>query len=320
MRILALTLLMTTPALANPCEELARAICPADDVIGECLAFVDNEMRAPDGKAMTGVNRLMGCKLALEDEATRADYRTRMQAKAETRWYTMQVAIKPRKADGAAWDALGGAPDVAACFTIDDKPAGCVPDGASAGVVRQPKCRDAMSCEFKVHARRGAIVAVTVVDVDEMSNDDIGRCAFVAGRGMVECNGQLTLTPEGVDGPAAGAVVDNRIVGRWDVNIERTMAQDPAFAELSIEARREAVDRAMGQMHEEYVEFGRDGRIVYTLGEEVIRGRYVVTELKGRSLTIEVVDERTRTWEVTVADEGLVVKRGTEVVYLERAR
>lgn len=46
----------------------------------------------------------------------------------------------------------------------------------------------------------------------------------------------------------------------------------------------------------------------------------MVTELKGQSLTIEVVDERTRTWEATVAEEGLVVKRGKGVVYLERAR
>lgn len=76
----------------------------------------------------------------------------------------------------------------------------------------------------------------------------------------------------------------------------------------------------MGQMHEEYIEFTKSGRVAYTLGEEVVQGRYVITEMKGKVLTVEVVDERTSKWTVTVTDEGLVVKQGKHVLYLNRAQ
>lgn len=321
MRTLIALLLMSTPALAsNPCDDLVLAICPASDVLGQCVAFVDNEMRGPDGKAMTGVNRLMGCKLVLDDDSTLADYKVRMQAKAQTRWYAMQATVEPRKPGGASWDALGGAPDLAACFTVDGERAGCDPGGPKAAFPDGPLCRDAMNCAFKVHARRGAMVSVKVVDIDGMNNDDVGRCDFVAGDGTATCQGALTLIPEGVNAPAAGGVVDSRILGRWDLDIERTMAHDPAYADLSAEARQEAVDRAMGQMHEEYVEFSKGGRVVYTLGEDLIKGRYVITEMKGRTLAVEVVDEGTSKWKVTITNEGLIVKQGQRVLYLERAQ
>jgi hypothetical protein len=321
MRSLAILMLLTTPALAeNPCEALARAVCPADDQLGQCMSFVDSEMRGPDGKAMSGVNRLMGCKLVLDDEATLGDYRARMRARAETRWYAMQVTVEPRKSDGAPWDALGGAPDIAACFTIDGVGVGCEPGGPKATIPGDPKCRDAMGCEFKVQARRGAVVAVKVVDVDGLNNDLIGHCEFIAGEGTAECRGQLSLMPESAGGGAGAGVVDARILGRWDVDIERTMAHEPGFSALSVEERQEAVGRRLDQMHKEYVAFEKGGRLVYTRGEEVVEARYAITALKGKVLTLAVEGEgETEMWQVTVADEGLVVRRAAGVLHLERA-
>lgn len=320
MRVLLLMVLMTTPALAdNACEKLARAICPSGDTMGECLSFVDNEMRTPEGERMSGVNRLMGCQLALDDEATQTDYRTRMRAQAETRWYTMQVTVKPRKADGTSWDAREGAPDIAACLTVGEESAGCEPESASVAEIRAPKCRDAMSCDFKVQARRGTIVGVVVVDVDEAGTDDIGICAFKAGKGSAECSGQLTLTPEGVDAPAAGGVVDQRLIGRWEFDVEGTMSHIPGFKDLTVEERRQAIDQMSTALGESYVEFAKDGQATAKVGEDVTEGTYVITGLKGKVLTIEMHEgEKVETVEVTVTERGLVMKEGKKVIALKR--
>ena len=228
----------------------------------------------------------------------------------------MQVTVQPRKADGSPWDALGGAPDIAACFNIDGKPTGCVPDAA-----RGPKCRDAMSCEFRVHARRDAVVMVSVVDVDEMSNDDIGHCNFVAGRGAADCRGQLSLAPEGVDSPAAGGVIDLRIVGWWEVDVEGTIAQFPDSAKLSIEQRKAVIEEMSAGPGAGYFEFNKEGRVSAKVGEELTEGTYVIIGLKGKVLTVELREgEEVETVEITVVDTGLLVKQGEQALALRRAR
>lgn len=322
MRLVISLALMSLPlvAAANPCEELARAICPAEDQVGKCLYFVNDQMRGPGGEKMSGASRLMGCKLALDDAATLADYKTRMKAKADTRWFTMQVNVEPRKKDGKAWDGFGGAPDIAACFTVDGESIGCRPEGKAGASVTKPKCRDSMSCDFEVQVRDGAMVVAQLIDVDSSENDLIGTCAFTAGSGSAQCDGPVRLTTEG--GASAGAGMAARIVGRWEIDVERTMSRNAEFKALAPEQRVAAIEAAVGTLGESFIEFGKDGRLTGKIGEEHKTGRYVVTGMKGKTLTVETTEDggKVETVEVEVQKSGLVVTEAKgDAVVLRRA-
>lgn len=196
MRALVLMSLMLAPALAaaNTCEDLARAICPSKETMGDCVTFLDRELRTPEGKSLTGMTRLNACKAALGDALTLEDYKAGVRGKPRlTRPYTMQVVVEPQKLDGAAWDADGG-PDVAVCLEVDGKAAGCLPEGADRAALTRAACPDAVECALRFEAQQGAKVRVEVVDVDEGGSEVVGSCAFTAGVGAVVCEGPVGLT------------------------------------------------------------------------------------------------------------------------------
>lgn len=305
-------------AVASPCEDLARAICPSADMVGECLYFANGQMREPEGKTFTGADRLRACQRALGDEARLGDLKARMRAKSETRWFTMAVNVEPRKADGSTWDASGGAPDIAACFEVDERSIGCRPEGKSHTKVRRAECENDLRCDFDVHARRGSIVTVVFVDVDEGGSDRIGTCAFTAGRGTAQCEGPLSLATEGA-APAAGAD-DLRILGRWELDVEGTMAKDPQSAGLSPEQRVKAIEAAAGSLGETYMEFGRDGRLTLRSGEDRKSGQYTVTASKGDSLTVKATDDegQVTTMKIAVTVKGIEVREGGQTLVFVR--
>lgn len=196
MRALVLVALMLAPAVAaaNSCEDLAEAICPSKEGMGDCVTFLDKELRTPDGRSLTGMTRLNACKAALGDPLTLDDYKAGVRGKPRlTRPFTMQVTVEAQKLDGTAWDEDGG-PDVAVCLEVDGKAAGCLPEGADRAAVSKAACPDALQCALRFEAQQGAKVRVEVVDVDEGGSEPVGSCVFTAGAGGVVCEGPVGLT------------------------------------------------------------------------------------------------------------------------------
>jgi len=85
---------------------------------------------------------------------------------------TISVEVDATKSNGKAWDAAGGAPDIALCVTTAGGTV-CAPDGTSIGGVTRPQCRDAFQCAFTMEDA-GDEFRIDVVDVDLAVNDPIG--------------------------------------------------------------------------------------------------------------------------------------------------
>ncbi len=87
---------------------------------------------------------------------------------------TISVTVQKTKANGKAWDAFGGAPDLSICVKTGHG-IKCYPDGDSPMGIIKPACRDSFKCSFSnVYLGRG-VVEITVVDVDIAANDTVGK-------------------------------------------------------------------------------------------------------------------------------------------------
>lgn len=107
-----------------------------------------------------------------------------VSAQVPMRTWEIAVQVTPTKANGSAWDVLGGAPDIALCGSSAGG-AGCVL--AEDAVAR---CQDAFSCAFSVSLPE--TFSATVWDLDVASDDLIGTC-FIDRPGTYSC-GRATVT------------------------------------------------------------------------------------------------------------------------------
>ena len=197
MRLLIGLLVALVPSLswAGACDTLTKKVCPAGADIATCGAFVDTKIVDAAGKVLTGVPRLTACKLVLDDAETLARFTAEMTTQHATRWFEFDVRIEATRDNGKSWDALGGAPDIAACFVVDGNPMQCVPKGDSHATVPSPKCKNAYECTFRVQTQPGAPVSVDFVDVDASDNDLIAGCIFNAGEPeTLKCPNEAKIT------------------------------------------------------------------------------------------------------------------------------
>jgi hypothetical protein len=87
--------------------------------------------------------------------------------------HRLTVVVDSTKASGGAWDAFGGLPDLALCYTGDEGKV-CIPGGKSTVSPGEPAfCQDALTCIFAIEAR-GADILLEIVDVDLTANDPVG--------------------------------------------------------------------------------------------------------------------------------------------------
>lgn len=312
-------LLAPTLAAANPCEELARAICPSKDAVGECFLFVDGELVKPAGSALAPVERQNVCKGTLDDKAKRDDLKARMQARWESRWFLVDVAVEPKKADGSSWDAEGGLPDLALCYEVAGGESGCRPEGRDAASVSRAVCPDETRCLFTVYARRGATVGVDVLDVDDEKAEYVGVCAFTAGRAGAQCDGPVALATE-AGGPGVGSL-ERRFLGRWVMDVEGTLAREPKFRALSLEQRVEAMEAMGKEVGESYFHFTVDGWLVIQMRGDMKQGRYSIAAVEGDTFTLKVTaaGREDETVKVEVTDRGLRMVSGKDALALLRA-
>lgn len=86
---------------------------------------------------------------------------------------SVTVVVDTTKENGRAWDALGGLPDLALCYTGDEGKT-CIPGGRSSVTPGEPaSCQDSLTCVFALEVR-GAEVLLEILDVDLTENDPVG--------------------------------------------------------------------------------------------------------------------------------------------------
>lgn len=109
------------------------------------------------------------------------------------------VTVGPRKLDGRAWDAFGGAPDVAVCLTVGGQRY-CEPGGGASVAGGTPvPCQDALTCSFEIPegalpVDEGSSVSVEVIDVDLSQNDPIGAGDCTIGSPCTIGAAQVTIS------------------------------------------------------------------------------------------------------------------------------
>jgi len=105
-------------------------------------------------------------------------------AQVPTRSWSLSVRVNSTKPDGAAWDALGGAPDIGAC-TASARGTGCaMVEGTTA------RCQDQFSCDFTLALPE--TFTVSFWDLDLAADDLIGTC-YIDHPGTYTC-GSATVT------------------------------------------------------------------------------------------------------------------------------
>ncbi len=105
-------------------------------------------------------------------------------AQVPVRDWTVAVRVSPRKPSGAAWDAFGGAPDIAFCTSSAAGDRCSMVQGTIA------RCQDSFDCRGSV--RVPATFSLTIWDLDVAANDLIGTC-YIERPGTYPC-GSATVT------------------------------------------------------------------------------------------------------------------------------
>lgn len=101
-------------------------------------------------------------------------------AQINVRTVTLAINVAPHKPGGAAWDAFGGAPDVAICI---NSALGQRCFAAGAGAYASPslfgrgRCQDSFACTFVVAVPAAGPFSLSIYDVDLSEHDLIGSCA-----------------------------------------------------------------------------------------------------------------------------------------------
>jgi hypothetical protein len=86
---------------------------------------------------------------------------------------SVTVVVDSAKDNGSGWDALGGLPDLALCYTGDEGKT-CIPGGKSSVTPGEPAfCQNSLTCVFALEVR-GPEVLVEIIDVDLAENDPVG--------------------------------------------------------------------------------------------------------------------------------------------------
>lgn len=100
-------------------------------------------------------------------------------AQVGARNVTVGINVSTHKPNGDAWDAFGGAPDIALCvssaFGTQCYAAGPRPLASPQGFGRA-RCQDAFSCSFTFPVPTTGPFSIVIYDVDVASHDQIGSC------------------------------------------------------------------------------------------------------------------------------------------------
>lgn len=261
----AMTLLLLVPATSqgkSACEALQVRVC--NTTSDDCSAYLASKLVDPSGKPLSDINRLMACKLAIEDPDVIGRYEAEYAKWATAARFPFVITVREYKANGKAWDALGNAPDIAVCLTVDGASIGCVSSGTHVANATA-KCFDSMQCEFFVKTHRGAMVGIRVVDVDASDNDFVAECQFTTGDDRGFCMGQATIGVGYVPFKDAGTIRDARLAADWNI-----------------------ADADAGLVDFKTLRFADDGRVI--IDDTYVRrlGRYSIQSITSESVLMRL--------------------------------
>ncbi len=119
-------------------------------------------------------------------------FTTDANAQIGLRVITLGINVTPHKPSGEAWDAFGGAPDIAIC-TNSALGQRCFAAGnnylPSPSQFGRSRCPDAFACTFIIAVPATGPFSLSIFDVDLSAHDLIGACAITPGPtvAVVQC-------------------------------------------------------------------------------------------------------------------------------------
>jgi hypothetical protein len=122
---------------------------------------------------------------------------------------------------------------------------------------------------------------------------------------------------------AAAVAGNGALVGKWTIDLEATMAEDPKMKDMPQDQKDQAMKAAEAFMKEMSFEFTADGKAIARMGEKEELGAYTIKSTEGDTMTIEMkqgegdmakVDEM----KVQVVGDKLVMSQGEQRFVLKK--
>jgi len=131
--------------------------------------------------------------------------------------------------------------------------------------------------------------------------------AFAFGMFLTACSGK----PE------------DKIIGKWTIDLEATMAADEKMKEMPEEAKKQAMEQAKAFLGNMSFEFTKDGQAIAKMGDKEEKSTYKVTKAEGSTLTVEMTEgegdkAKKETMTFTIDGDNLTMKQGNQTLVLKK--
>ena len=122
---------------------------------------------------------------------------------------------------------------------------------------------------------------------------------------------------------ACGGKAEDKLVGKWGINLEATMAADPKMKEMPEDAKKKAMEQAKAFLGNMSFEFTKDGQAIAKMGDKEEKSTYKVTKTEGNTLTIEMTEgegdkAKKETMTFTIDGDSLTMKQGNQTLVLKK--
>ncbi|MEZ4432797.1 MAG: hypothetical protein R3F65_10315 [bacterium] len=123
--------------------------------------------------------------------------------------------------------------------------------------------------------------------------------------------------------PAAGAAGGEALVGKWGIDLEATMAEDPNMKNMPEEQKAQAMQTAQAFLGTMSFEFTNDGKAIARMGDKEEIGNYTVKSTEGDTLTLEMKSgegdmAKTEEMKIQVTGGKLIMSQGEQKMVLKK--
>lgn len=116
---------------------------------------------------------------------------------------------------------------------------------------------------------------------------------------------------------------EDKIVGKWAVDVESTVAAEPKAKEMPEEEKAKLIEQTKAFLGNASFEFTKDGKFIAKMGDKEESVAYKVVKTEGNTVTIETTQgegEAAKTEQGTITVEGdkLTMKQGNMTMVLKK--
>lgn len=138
-----------------------------------------------------------------------------------------------------------------------------------------------------------------------------------------EANAEVAEAKKEVKEAKAAAGGADAIVGKWTIDLEATMAEDPKMKDMPQEQKDQAMKAAAAFLSNMSFEFTKDGKAIAKMGDKEEAGAYTVKSVAGDTLTIEMKQgegdaAKTEEMQVKVMGDKLLMSQGPQKFVLKK--